>query len=85
MESPNVAVPKKSILKTGSIVMPGDVLLDVSSYANSTKKIIFGPGMRRDGDKIIITKCGVLKQNTAQVYYVDNHQMRVKLFSVLLV
>ncbi|KAG8185704.1 hypothetical protein JTE90_003242 [Oedothorax gibbosus] len=63
-------------LQTGSVVLPGDILLDVSTYADSNKKIIFGPGTKRFGDKIIITKCGVLKQNASNVYYVDNHQIR---------
>ncbi|GFS89994.1 exosome complex component RRP40 [Nephila pilipes] len=63
-------------MEVGKVVMPGDVLLDISSLKDSNEKIIFGPGMRREDDKIIAIKCGVLKRNSSKMYYIDNHQMR---------
>ncbi|GFY66565.1 exosome complex component RRP40 [Trichonephila inaurata madagascariensis] len=67
---------KLSTMEVGKVVMPGDVLLDISSLQNSNEKIIFGPGMRREDDKILALKCGILKKNQSKIYYIDNHQMR---------
>ncbi|XP_054721934.1 exosome complex component RRP40-like [Uloborus diversus] len=61
--------------KVGSIVMPGDVLIDLKN-SDTNDKIIFGPGLRRDGEMIIAMKCGVIKRSSAKIFYVDNHQMR---------
>jgi len=55
--------------------MPGDVLCDLNS-TEVNKKIIFGPGLRREADQITAIKCGVLKRNLSKVWYIDNHQMR---------
>ncbi|GBM99916.1 Exosome complex component RRP40 [Araneus ventricosus] len=63
-------------MEIGKVVMPGDVLLDISTLQDTNEKIIFGPGMRREDNKIIAIKCGVLKKNSSKVYYIDNHQMR---------
>ncbi|GIY17533.1 exosome complex component RRP40 [Caerostris darwini] len=63
-------------METGKIVMPGDVLLDISSIPDKSENIIFGPGMKREDNKIIAIKCGILKKNSSKVYYIDNHQNR---------
>ncbi|XP_035232673.1 exosome complex component RRP40-like [Stegodyphus dumicola] len=58
------------------VVMPGDVLLELNTLEGAGEKIVFGPGLRRESDKIIASKCGILKQTSSKVFYVDNHQMR---------
>ncbi|GIY80290.1 exosome complex component RRP40 [Caerostris extrusa] len=63
-------------MEIGKIVMPGDVLLDISSVQDKSENIIFGPGMKREDNKIIAIKCGILKKNSSKVYYIDNHQNR---------
>lgn len=60
----------------GKVVMPGDILMDLEE-SNCNTKLIFGPGLRRENDKIIATKSGILRKECSKTYFVDNHQMRV--------
>ena len=64
----------------GNVVMPGDVIFDLDTLSPN-EKIIFGPGLRREDEKIFAMKCGILKRNSSNVYYIDNHQKRVSVFS----
>lgn len=66
----------------GKIVMPGDVVFDLDALGEN-EKIVFGPGLRREDEKIFAMKCGILKKNSNKIYYVDNHQKRVCIFNTL--
>ena len=57
-----------------SIVVPGDVILDLTAEVKS--KIIVGPGLRVSSNKIIATKCGILHKKGSNVYWVDSRQKR---------
>lgn len=61
--------------KVGKVVLPGDTLEEVQEK-NSKQKIIIGPGLRRDGQKIYVTKCGILRQREPCVFWVDCQQKR---------
>ncbi|KAK6638062.1 hypothetical protein RUM44_008487 [Polyplax serrata] len=60
--------------RVNSVVVPGDVILSLSSEIKN--KIIVGPGLRVSSDKIIATKCGVLHKKGPNVYWVDSRQKR---------
>lgn len=57
-----------------SIVIPGDVVLDIKTDVK--RKIIVGPGLRVSSDKVIVTKCGILHKKAPNTYWVDSHQKR---------
>lgn len=63
----------------GKIVLPGDILVQLTSVeisALNSSKIIIGPGFRREAGEIIATKCGVVCKKNPSVYFVDGHQKR---------
>lgn len=54
-------------------ILPGDkVTVDI---VNPNKKIILGPGLRKQLNDIVATKCGVLRQK-ANVVFIDSYQKR---------
>lgn len=61
--------------QVGKVVLPGDILDEIQEK-NSKQKITIGPGLRRDGQKICVTKCGILRQREPHVFWVDCHQKR---------
>jgi len=56
-----------------SVVLPGDVIHKLEG----SEKLTIGPGIRREGDNLIATKCGVLQFKKPGTYWVDNNQKRV--------
>ncbi|CAL7947660.1 unnamed protein product [Xylocopa violacea] len=62
-------------VSVGDVVMPGDILKDITSI-NKKETIILGPGLRREADTVFAYKAGVLKKVDPAVYYVDSYQKR---------
>ncbi|KAF4519718.1 hypothetical protein B566_EDAN015470 [Ephemera danica] len=62
-------------VKPGDVVLPGDIA-DISEVQQSESKLILGPGLQRNRDEVMITKCGVLRKSGNNTYWVDNHQKR---------
>ncbi|XP_076861993.1 exosome complex component RRP40 [Brachyhypopomus gauderio] len=66
--------------KIGEVVLPGDVFsFDLSAVENTTvksEKIICGPGLRRNGDEILVYKSGVLRHKSPNLYWIDSQQKR---------
>ncbi|XP_075681759.1 exosome complex component RRP40 [Rhinoderma darwinii] len=70
----------------GQIVLPGDVLLlpgqatdsqlSISATSSSTKRVVCGPGLMRQGEDLQVTKCGLLRCREPAVYWVDSQQKR---------
>ncbi|XP_071644697.1 exosome complex component RRP40 [Temnothorax longispinosus] len=64
----------------GDVVMPGDSLnniMPVKKEGRSEKEfVILGPGLRREGDAVLVCKAGVLRKRDPAVYYVDSYQKR---------
>ncbi|XP_010251261.1 PREDICTED: putative exosome complex component rrp40 isoform X1 [Nelumbo nucifera] len=56
------------------IVVPGDVVLDLSSMSNQTIKL--GGGLRQDCDTISVMKAGKLKFSKPNKYWVESSQKR---------
>ncbi|CAM1319337.1 EXOSC3 (predicted) [Pycnogonum litorale] len=59
----------------GKIVIPGDCLEELSKK-DLSDKIILGPGLQRESESVIATKCGIVKCREANIYWIDNHQKR---------
>lgn len=59
----------------GDVALPGD---DVTAIIAPSKimKMVLGPGLRRQDDRVVASKAGVLKQKSANTFWVDNHQKR---------
>ncbi|CDP12399.1 unnamed protein product [Coffea canephora] len=55
-------------------VVPGDVVLDLSTMTNQTIKL--GSGLRQDGDAISAIKAGVLRFAKPNKYWVESSQKR---------
>ncbi|KAK9278872.1 hypothetical protein L1049_028451 [Liquidambar formosana] len=56
------------------LVVPGDVVLDLSTMANQTVKL--GGGLRQDCDAISVTKAGKLRVSKPNKYWVESSQKR---------
>nr|GMC60357.1 putative exosome complex component rrp40 [Ipomoea batatas]GMC69880.1 putative exosome complex component rrp40 [Ipomoea batatas] len=55
-------------------VVPGDVILDLSSLANQTIKL--GGGLRQDCDTVSVMKAGILRYSKPNKYWVESSQKR---------
>ncbi|KAL4641567.1 exosome complex component RRP40 [Arapaima gigas] len=63
--------------KVGDVVLPGDVFSFASLAQDSRmEKIICGPGLRRNGDEVLVCKSGVLRHKPANLFWVDSQQKR---------
>lgn len=67
-------------VSVGDVVMPGDKLSIVvpvkKERGNEKEVVILGPGLRREGDTVLVCKAGVLRKREPAVYYVDCYQKR---------
>lgn len=61
------------MVKTARTVLPGDT---VDIVATCKEKCVLGPGLRKEGERIVAIRPGVLKQNANNIYYVEGHQKR---------
>lgn len=64
---------------THSVVLPGDEV-DLSKLnIKSSKRLVLGPGLDKEGDDVICCKAGVLKSRSegGSMLWIDNHQKRV--------
>lgn len=57
----------------GSVVLPGDIL----GVVHEEIELKLGPGARSEQDKIIASKCGVLRLRKPNIYWIDINQRRV--------
>lgn len=57
------------------VVLPGDVVTELSELSEG-EKVVLGPGLRRDTDGVMVTKCGILRKKDNRTYWVDNRQKR---------
>lgn len=61
----------------------GERPLRLNAGARSRGRVVCGPGLRRCGDRLLVTKCGRLRHkepgsgNGGGVYWVDSQQKRV--------
>ncbi|PON73778.1 Exosome complex RNA-binding protein 1/RRP40/RRP [Parasponia andersonii] len=56
------------------LVVPGDVVLDLSNMANQTIKL--GSGLRQESDAISVTKAGKFRLSKPNKYWVESSQKR---------
>lgn len=61
--------------KVGDVIMPGDIAAD-AQQASQNKKIILGPGLRKQGDTVIACKAGILKSKAPNTFWIDSYQKR---------
>ncbi|KAK3930836.1 Exosome complex component RRP40 [Frankliniella fusca] len=61
--------------RIGDSVLPGD---DVSAAVRvgDVNKVVLGPGLRRVGSKVVVSRAGVLKMPKHNVFVVDAYQKR---------
>uniref|UniRef100_A0A0A9VY86 Exosome complex component RRP40 n=1 Tax=Lygus hesperus TaxID=30085 RepID=A0A0A9VY86_LYGHE len=66
-----------STCKVGEIVLPGQIV-DAAGVKEASKKnqVIVGPGLRKFGDRIVASKCGVLREMNGKIYWVDALEKR---------
>lgn len=61
-------------MSVNTLVLPGDTIVEVT--ATEEKKCIVGPGLRKEGDRIVATRAGILKHRRPNTYWVEGHQKR---------
>ncbi|KAF9604169.1 hypothetical protein IFM89_003293 [Coptis chinensis] len=64
-------------------VVPGDVVLDLSSMSNHTIKL--GQGLRQDGDVISVMKAGKLRFSKPNKYWVESSNKRVSIIIIIII
>lgn len=57
-----------------TVVLPGDVILNINSDTKS--KVIIGPGLRVYSNKVVAAKCGILNKKEPSTYWVDSREKR---------
>ncbi|CAK6977246.1 exosome complex component RRP40 [Scomber scombrus] len=68
--------------KVGEVLLPGDEFSfqpeDTISLTDTVKpeKVICGPGLRRSGDRLLVSKSGVLRTKQPNMFWVDSQQKR---------
>ncbi|XP_030622567.1 exosome complex component RRP40 [Chanos chanos] len=66
--------------KIGDVVLPGDIFsfeLPVTEDGSvKAEKIICGPGLRRNGDEVLVCKSGILRHKQPNLYWIDSQQKR---------
>ncbi|XP_046982409.1 exosome complex component RRP40-like [Schistocerca americana] len=63
-------------VSVGDVVIPGDNFAGLPSPPGKTQSVI-GPGLRLETDKVIVSRCGIIRQKGANTYFVDGyHQKR---------
>uniref|UniRef100_R4G7W7 Exosome complex component RRP40 n=1 Tax=Rhodnius prolixus TaxID=13249 RepID=R4G7W7_RHOPR len=61
----------------GDIVFPGQVLKEEAiKNANTKNKVILGPGLKKRGEDIIVSKCGILQKKSNNLFWVNCFQKR---------
>lgn len=69
--------------KVGQVLVPGDEFCfeaeDTISLTNSVKpeRAVCGPGLRRSGDRLLVSKSGVLRHRPPHTFWVESQQRRV--------
>lgn len=58
------------------VVLPGDDVTTDTRISSKSSKVILGPGLRRFDDKVVAAKAGILKQQSANTFWVDSFQKR---------
>lgn len=62
-------------IKVIRVVIPGDTITEAQEQPTN-KKIILGPGLRKQDDHIVACKTGVLKMKSPNTYWIDSYQKR---------
>lgn len=57
------------------IVVPGNIVEGIAGIDDKSK-VVLGPGLRRIGDEVIVSKSGILRSKNPNSYWVDTHQKR---------
>ena len=62
----------------GKVCMPGDLINDIKE-SEATKKAFLGPGLRQDGETVVVCKPGIFKFREPNVYWIDSHEKKVRI------
>lgn len=59
------------------VVMPGDIIMELQSAPrDESERLYLGPGLRWKDGIVRATRCGLLKKDGRNLYFVDCHQKR---------
>ncbi|CAG9103199.1 unnamed protein product [Plutella xylostella] len=59
----------------GDVVLPGDYCDEIVSVGEKSR-VLLGPGLRKEFEKVYMTKAGILRKKNPNTYWVDSHQKR---------
>ncbi|XP_071765365.1 exosome complex component RRP40 [Centroberyx gerrardi] len=68
--------------KVGEVLLPGDEFSfeseETISLTDTVKaeKVVCGPGLRRNGDQVLVCKSGVLRHKQPNMFWIDSQQRR---------
>uniref|UniRef100_A0A8C7TNZ5 Exosome complex component RRP40 n=1 Tax=Oncorhynchus mykiss TaxID=8022 RepID=A0A8C7TNZ5_ONCMY len=67
------------VYKVGDVLLPGDVFsfqMPESITDSKPEKVVCGPGLRRNGDEVLVCKSGILRHKQPNLYWIDSQQRR---------
>lgn len=62
-------------ISVGDVVLPGDFCDEITTVAEKIK-VILGPGLRKEHNKVFAAKAGVLRKRAPNTYWIDSYQKR---------
>ncbi|MBN3310253.1 exosome complex component RRP40 [Amia ocellicauda] len=63
--------------KVGEVLLPGDIFsFELPDSESKPEKLICGPGLRRNGDEVLVCKSGILRHKETNLYWIDSQQRR---------
>lgn len=66
----------KGINVDGMVVIPGDKLSSITENCDQSQQLKLGPGLHFNGENILVSKSGVLRQKNFDTFWVNCHQKR---------
>ncbi|CAM9794386.1 unnamed protein product [Lampetra fluviatilis] len=51
-------------------------LATTTTSSSAAGRVVLGPGLRREGDVVLASRCGVLRHREPHTYWVESHQKR---------
>jgi len=64
------------MVELDNVVVPGDDVRDIIDNQGQEQQVLLGPGLHREGERIFVTKPGILRKKDPGVFWIDSHIKR---------
>lgn len=63
-------------VKEKDAVIPGDIVDETCFQTGKKMKIVVGPGLKKNGNEIVVTNSGILRKKEPNSFWIDTYQKR---------